>query len=568
MRQFISAADIEVQTQILDFCSHIAGTQEITAVAHVDYFSTKENNNPTVIQILLVIKNFQPRLMSYIKPLNKKTLYVLAVDKWVFEKDVEKGFLGEAIATKLVFPYSALLNEIYLKEKEVYLKKRLIIESLENLAFSFPELAHRMFIKPQFFLYEILMNRIKLAPLVAYDAPALIKELKYQEAEFLESYKKALDQLEIEGKIEFSGDYVKISEELVRLGKDPVLKIANLSRNASRSLFNSLLGTFPQLMNIISHNTQEFMKFQKITWRRQPEQPYLFMDPQKYVFFQTADGLTSLSDKIDIKGFAQQTLLKNGEDIEVEPVGGMLNDVYLIKACSNGKNTKVLAKRFKDLAGFKWVPLTVWSLGTRPFSVTAQARLAKECAINELLRSKGFNVPKILHVSNAERLIFMEFIEGESLSETIKKVAATQIGENVEAELAQIARAGEIMAQVHSHNVVLGDTKPDNILVKADGSMYMIDFEQAAQDKKGDKTWDIAVFLYYAGHYIAPFSGGNQKAESIANAFISGYLKAGGELNTVQKAGASKYTRVFGIFTMWSIISTISSACKKTELQN
>jgi Kae1-associated kinase Bud32 len=225
----------------------------------------------------------------------------------------------------------------------------------------------------------------------------------------------------------------------------------------------------------------------------------------------------------------------------------------------------VLAKRFKDMSGFKWMPLTFWSLGARPFAVTAQARLAKECAISELLRSAGFKVPKILHVSNAERLIFMEFIEGESLSQAIKKVAAAQMLENVEAELAQIARAGEIMARVHSHNVVLGDTKPDNILVKADGSMYMIDFEQASQDKKGDKTWDIAVFLYYAGHYIAPFSGGNQKAESIANAFISGYLKAGGELDAIQKAGAPKYIRVFGIFTMWSIISAISNVCRKTE---
>ena len=353
MRQAFCPADNEIKTQILDFCSHITGSQEITAVAHVDYFSTKENNNPSIIQILLVIRDFQPRVMSYIKPLNKKTLYVFAIDKWVFEKDVEKGFLGEAIATKLVFPYSPILNEIYLQEKEVSLKKRLIVESLENLAFSFPELTNLMLIKPQFFLYEVLMNRLKLAPLIAYDAPTLIKELKHQEAKFLESYKQALDQLQREGKIEFSGDYVKISETLVSQGKDPILKIANLSRNASRTLFNSLLGTFPQLMNIISHNTQEFMKFQKISWRRQPEQPHSFIDPHKYVFFQTADGLTSLSDKIDIKGFAQQMLLKNAEDIEVEPVGGMLNDVYVIKARLNGRSIKVLAETLQRFDRFQ-----------------------------------------------------------------------------------------------------------------------------------------------------------------------------------------------------------------------
>ena len=565
MKQVISAADNGMQTQIRNFCSHIAGSQEITAIAHVDYFSAKEKDKPTVIQILLVIKDFQPRAMSYIKTLNEKTLYVFAVDKWVFERDVEMGFLGEVIATKLVFPYSCLLGGAYLHKKEVSLKRRLVLEALENLAFNFPELTNRMLIKPQFFLYEVLMNRLKIAPLIFFDAPTLIKELKLQESEFLEGYLEALDQLKTQGKILVSDGYVKISDELAIQAKNPVVKIMSLSKNASRTLFNSLLGTFPQMLNIVSHNAAEFMKTQKISWRKQPEQSQLFVNPHKFVFFQTAEGLTSLSDKIDIKSFARQMLLKNCEDIEVESVGGMLNDVYLIKARSDGQDTKVLAKRFKDVSGFKWVPLTVWSLGARPLAVTAQARLAKECAIGELLHSVGFNVPKILHVSNAERLIFMEFIEGESLSQTIKKVAAAQIGESVEAELAQITRVGEIMAQVHSHNVVLGDSKPDNILVKADGSMYMIDFEQASQDAKGDRAWDIAVFLYYAGHYISPFSSGNQKAESIANAFISGYLEAGGELNSVQKAGASKYTRVFGIFTMWSIISAISNVCRKTE---
>ena len=95
------------------------------------------------------------------------------------------------------------------------------------------------------------------------------------------------------------------------------------------------------------------------------------------------------------------------------------------------------------------------------------------------------------------------------------------------------------MAQVHSHNIVLGDTKPENMLVKQDGTIYMIDFEQAAQDANGDKAWDVAVFLYYSGHYIQPFYG-NGKAESIAKAFINGYLKAGGDVDVIKKAGISQ----------------------------
>jgi thiamine kinase-like enzyme len=101
------------------------------------------------------------------------------------------------------------------------------------------------------------------------------------------------------------------------------------------------------------------------------------------------------------------------------------------------------------------------------------------------------------------------------------------------------------------------------MLVKPDNTIYLIDFEQAAQDCDGDKTWDVAVFLYYAGHYIP--RNGSIKAEAIAKAFINGYLKAGGDVNTIKKAGDQKYTRVFGIFTMWSIISVISNICRKTE---
>jgi Kae1-associated kinase Bud32 len=355
-----------------------------------------------------------------------------------------------------------------------------------------------------------------------------------------------------------------ISKKFIARCQDPRIKIINLSKNAPRTIFTSFFGVFPQLMNIVSQNTEAFLKTQKINWRKQPDPGYLFIDPQKYVFVPTSAGLVSLADKIDIKGFAQKMLLKgqSEEDIKVEPVGGMLNDVYVINVHAKGGETKVLAKRFKDWSGFKWFPLTLWSLGAKSFALSGQARLAKECAISEFLLSEGFNVPKILHVSNAERLIFMEYIDGENLSQAIKRIAAATEHETFEEELANLGKAGEILAKVHSHNIALGDTKPENMLVKPDGSIYMIDFEQATQD--GDKAWDVAVFLYYSGHYLQPLYG-NGKAESIAKTFINGYLKAGGDINVIKKAGSPKYTRVFSIFTMWTIISAISSVCRKTE---
>ena len=91
---------------------------------------------------MLIIHNFQPRIMRYLKTVNNKTIFVFAVDQWIFERDIDRGFLGEAIASKLIFPYLALYGNDYLHEKEVALKKRLILELLENLVVNFPELAH------------------------------------------------------------------------------------------------------------------------------------------------------------------------------------------------------------------------------------------------------------------------------------------------------------------------------------------------------------------------------------------------------------------------------------------
>ena len=183
--------------------------------------------------------------------------------------------------------------------------------------------------------------------------------------------------------------------------------------------------------------------------------------------------------------------------------------------------------------------------------------------MNELLRSKGFNVPVLLHVSNAQRLVFMEYIDGEGLHQTVKRIAASKKNDNIEGELTRITEAGEILARVHSNGITLGDTKPENMLVRADGSIFLIDFEQATQ--KGDRAWDVAVFLYYSGHYIQPFNDGNVKAESLTRAFTKGYLKGGGDVADIRKAGASRYMRIFSIWTMWGIILAISNVCKKAE---
>ena len=554
-------ANGQLNSQILEFCRHIAGASKVVAVALVDNYPAKAPNERAVHEVMLIIHDFQPRLMSYLKTAGNKTIYIFAIDQWIFERDTDKGFLGEAIASKLIFPYLSLAGNEYLHEKELALKKRLVLELLENLVLNFPELAHSILIQPQYFLYEVLSNRIRIFPLLAYDLANLTSCLSRNEAQALSTYNEALGQLAAEQKIATANGYVTISEKFIAQCQNPRLRIINLTKNAPRTLFSSIFGVLPQLMSIVSQNTEAFLRTQKISWVQPGSSSSI--DPQKYVFFPTAEGLVSLADKIDVKAYVGKMLLKGkSEHIEVEPIGGMLNDVYLIHAQGSEGETKVLAKRFKDWSGFKWFPLTLWSFGARSFVVSGQARLAKECAISEFLRGAGVKVPKILHVSNAERIIFMEYIDGENLSEAIKRLSTATDSAMAEDVLAKVGRVGEILACVHSHNVALGDTKPDNMLIKPDGAIYLIDFEQATQN--GDKAWDVAVFLYYCGHYLQPFYS-NLIAESITKAFIKGYLMDGGRVGDVRKAGSSKYTRVFSIFTMPATMMAISNVCKNAE---
>ncbi len=529
----------------------------------LDYYSMKESNERTISEVILILNSFQPRLMRYLKTINNKTIFVFAVDQWIFERDINKGFLGEAIASKLIFPYLPLYGNNYLHEREVALKKRLVLELLENLVVSFPELAHSIKIKPEYFMYEVFSNRIRVFPLIVYDLSNLKKYLQRNEEQALKGYIEALKQLEIQGKIIKTTDYITIAKKFIIQCQDPRIKLINLSKNMPRTLFMSIFNTLPQLLNVVSQNTEVFRKTQKINWIKQPNSTFRFINPQKYVFFPTSKGLISLSDKIDIKTFTQRMLRTGQNDnIEVEPIGGMLNDVYLIKTQDSKGGAKVLAKRFKDWSGLKWFPLTLWSFGAKSFAVSGQARLAKECAISELLRNEGFSVPKILHVSNAERVVFMEYIEGINLSESIKRVATSNDIADLEDLLVKVGSLGEIYGQVHLCNVSLGDTKPDNVLIKQDGTIFLIDFEQASQD--GDKAWDIAVFLYYSGHYLQPFQS-NVKPESVAKAFIEGYLKGGGKAPDINKAGEPKYTRIFSIFTQPPMLRAISEVCKKTR---
>lgn len=554
-----------MEKSIITFCRRVANSRPVTSICLCSSPLLETLKEKAPLEVLLIIDGFQPKLMNYVKFFHDTAVIFHTVDKWVFEKDVERGLLGEALAIQLVFPYKPLLNAKYLRAEELKLKKRLIIETLENLVLDFPELCHEIHIKPEYFMYEAINSRAKLFPPIRYLLADFLRENVEKDnlRTAMDGFAQALKIVEKENIVKRTNGYIRISKDFADAVKNRKFRFTSLLKTAQKTLFMSLLGTFPKIFTALLQNKDLLQKLKNLDWEVSKDS-YHIEDPKKFLFVPTANGLTPLATETSIEEFAKKILSANKDArVTIEELGGVFNEVYLVRVQTGELERKVVVKTYKDWSNLKWFPINIWTFGTRTFALLGQTRLERECATSQFLYRKGFSVPKVLAINHAERLVFMEYIEGESLEKIIRKIAnAKNESKVIEEHLKVLQKVGETFARVHALNVTLGDTKPENILIGKNGEIYLLDLEQAS--KGGDKAWDIAEFLYYAGHYM-PLLAGSYPAELIAKAFIKGYLNAGGDVKAVKDAGKPKYTKVFSVFVLPSIIFAISNICKKAD---
>ena len=94
----------------------------------------------------------------------------------------------------------------------------------------------------------------------------------------------------------------------------------------------------------------------------------------------------------------------------------------------------------------------------------------------EATAAAALNHPNIAHIyeigeSDSMRFIAMEFIDGETLRERIRK-ASMKLGEVLDLA-AQVASA---LSSAHASGIVHRDIKPENIMVRRDGIVKVLDF--------------------------------------------------------------------------------------------
>ncbi|PVX23400.1 MAG: hypothetical protein CW691_10670 [Candidatus Bathyarchaeum sp.] len=546
-----------LKENILNLCNEIAGSRQITAVCIYGPWVCGYADKKTDLNVLLILDRFTLRLNTYHETIDDFNVSVLTVNRLDFERDIKRGWLGEFFAEKVTFPYEPLKNKEYLQLNELKIKKRTILEILENLIMVFPESSHEFLIEKEYFMYAVMMRRAKLFPPTIYSFLNMTtRTLRQKNVEtIMDGYLKALNELETQNTIFYSGYCIKISKNHINAVKKRKLRLAPILKSFQKMTITPLLSVLSESTNSLIQEQRLFTKnHQKINTNELVSQ---LEDPKKYVLLPTPLGPVSLSDKSDIRDVAKK-ILPDGElsKMKIKNIGGVLNEVYLLTLTKNGEEQKFVVKQFIDWSNLKWLSLTLWTLGSASFSVLGHSRLEKEYAINKFLQSNGFPVPKIFYISHKKRLIFEEFIEGNELVEPIKRIMYSN---ETDADLDLVKNAGQKTAQAHSLGVSLGDCKPENFLV-ANNELVLLDLEQATRD--GNPVWDVAEFLYYSGHYSPPISS-TKAATLIAQKFIEGYLEAGGKKETIKKAASARYTKVFTVFTPPHVLLAISNICQK-----
>jgi len=505
------------------------------------------------LNFLFLVDSIQPTLLTRIVKLGDKETTVMIVDCKTFNSDVSWGFLGDLLSSKLLMPYKPIIGENIFWEYEVKFKRRLIWEALESIVFENPEIASQLLIEPKYFLYNALLKFSRTFPLSTYAfLNALWGDLASKNVELaMKGFHAALNSLADENWVDFSSKYIRVSHALVRKMKNeirppPALKLFH------KTLSLNVLSLMPSIMKQYIEERRLYLRLHRKMDLKDPA--LKFRNPYDYVFLETDFGLCSVSEDFDVSDFISK--FYPDAEVNVSESKGFLTSVYVVSVKCSGGIRRFIVKKFGDSVGFKWIPIWLWTLGTTRFAILGSSRLAREYTANKILKAHGIKVPKIFHVSLRKKILFEEFIEGTPLSHYVDN--AISKGSPNEKELSLVRKVGRLIAKIHSLGLTLGDCKPEHMIVSKENEIFFVDLEQASLG--GDKTWDIAEFLYYSGHYL-PSIASSKPLISVVKEFVRGYLYGGGKKETVIKAGHPKYAKVFTIITPPQAIEAISEFC-------
>ena len=451
---------------------------------------------------------------------------ILAVEKGILYDDARKSWLGEFVAGRFLNVYEPLIGKEFLEEVEIEYKKRVILEILSEFNGKFQPLMDLIKFPLEYFLFEKLRRRMQFYPPAAYSYTKTYggtfrdKNIGYS----LDGFRKAAFELSRENScITLEDDLIWVSDpnSFSRMGK--VKAIVEETKRDITSYATHIYCGRVGVSIILEELKSKIERHGKIEPLDDLKHPSAYLN--------IPEGKLIVNEKNWVERVAEYLELGKDYSYRIEKIGGygidkLVNVARKYVFTSGEKVCEVVVKRFKDPRNIKWAVLALATLADIRFEVLPLKRMANEYRMVLEFRKAGFNVPKI-HAVDLDRIqLITEYIVGENVGKLIK-----------DGKVEHLIKVGEEIGRLHSIGYVLGDAKPDNMIISED-RIYFTDLEQAKVN--GDRVWDIVEFL----NYSVAFSFDAENAWEIANLFSKGYLKYG-RVEDLKEVKSTKYSIIF-----------------------
>lgn len=537
----------DLRMKILHVCGEAVRDCDTVSVCIYGSQASGYARKDSDFDVLFVVDTYDEKVRYYYKTIADKQFAILAVDKRALELDAEKGELGDFVAGRFLSPYIPVVNPDYLRKIEITVKRRFAEEDLEDLIIEYDELSRGLVIEPEYLVLARMEKRSIAYPPLKYSYTNMLqKNLRESNMKkILDGYREVIEDLVSSGMVKREDESIILVDRYI----DKVLsskirnRVVNLMDFGRRAIHSYLTHTKAGKVNldIVAKELASKIKREIHTSTTKME----IEDPKNYLLLKTEQGLISLNRKDMVIDKIRS--LDINQKIDVSVLSGALNDVHLVTL----DDEMLVVKKFTDWFNIKWLLLNIASYGTKVFRTSGKARLSNEYVTNRILAEKGIPVPEVVSISLQDRILVEQYIKGKSLLHILLKIGKSdQISEE---DKKYVFAAGKLLAQIHNLDVTVGDCKPENFIAGDNGKIYVIDLEQG--ERKGDKAWDVAEFLYMAGHFGIAMAKGFLR---FTRCFVSGYASVG-DKTVLNEAGGVRYTRVFVTWTPISIIQEIST---------
>ncbi len=545
-RNSSGAAALRLENQerlkLTDAVNSIIGESKPTAVcvygSHVAGYARADSD----YDVLVVLHSFRPRV-TYRYVSKDVEVSALLVDSQSLEKDAKKASLGEFVVGRLLNVYEPLQGGDFFERVEFLFKRRVFVETLQEIANGAGEFASELKIPVSYFLFEKLRKRAAIYPpaLYSYSKTYSKQLIGHNLPPALSSFESIAKEFAKQGIVSYDGGYLAIPQKLTSQGQ--ISKLTSALTYTARGVRHYAVHGYAGRVGLRVFRKEVASKLSRskeiqVVPHGINRPKSLWTVEEGKLAAETEDWITVTAEALDFD--------TNVKVIQQEP-----DEVYYTSRTyvleEGDRRVPVAVKRFRDIWAVKWAFLRLWALPGKTFDLAPLSRLRREYRAIRDFRRIGLNTPEIICVMLADRILVTKFVEGLDVGKVVSRIQGGKPQDD-----SPLSRYGEAVAIAHSHGYTLGDTKPSNAIVQND-KLFLVDLEQAADG--GDKSWDIAEFIYYSNK----LSLNAAAAKRITAAFLDGYMKAG-DRRVLQGAMKLRYLAPFEPL----ILPTVAKAARDT----